>query len=500
MTSQPQPPRPLRLTKSKYLAGLQCPKRLYLAVHRPELATPPDAAARAVLGRGTEVGLLARRLWPGGVAVEPHPGRPEAALARTAALLADPAVPAIFEGALASDGALVRVDILERMPDGRGWRLTEVKASSRVKEVHLDDIALQAHVVEGAGVPLAGVRLLYVNRDYVFDGRALDLNRYFVGRDVTGDVAPRRARAAEDLAAMREVLEAPAPPPVEPGAHCRTPYPCPFWDHCTRHKPPRWIFRLPGAGRVAEKLAAEGATTIDEIPARAKLSPLQRRVRDRVEWLGPGLAAALKQVRPPVHHLDFETVAPAVPRWPGTRPFQAIPVQWSDHIEAADGSLRREEYLCTEPKDPREEFAATLLDALGGEGTICVYSSYERLVLAGLAEAIPRLKPGLDRVIARLWDLYEVIRENYYHPAFEGALSIKAVLPSLVPGLDYGDLAVGDGATAARLYERMVFEETDWVAKDEIRRALLDYCRRDALGLLELRKALGARLAAQGSG
>lgn len=500
MTSQRPSPGSFRLTKSKYLAGLQCPKRLHLTVHRPDLATPPDAAARAILGRGTEVGLLARRLCPGGVAVEPHPGKPEAALARTAELLADPAVPAIFEGALAADGALVRVDILERAPrgmDGMRWILTEVKASSRVKDVHLDDIALQAYVVEGAGVPLAGVRLLTVNRDCVFDGRELDLSRYFVGRDVTRAAADRRARIADDLAAMREVVEATEPPAVEPGAHCQRPYRCPFWSHCTRDKPARWIFHLPGAGSVAERLAARGVRTIDEIPPRTRLPPLLRRVRDRVEWIGPGLAAALKKVRPPVHHLDFETVAPAVPRWAGTRPFQAIPVQWSDHIEGADGSLRHAEYLCTEPKDPREEFAATLLETLGGEGTICVYSSSERLVLEELAEAFPRLQPDLERAIARLWDLYEVIRDGYYHPAFAGALSIKAVLPALVPGLHYDDLAVRDGATASRLYERMVFEERDWVEREAIRLALLDYCRRDSLGLREIRKALSARLVEQ---
>ncbi len=111
-------------------------------------------------------------------------------------------------------------------------------------------------------------------------------------------------------------------------------------------------------------------------------------------------------------------------------------------------------------------------------------------MLEQLAEAIPALRPDIERVITRLWDLLEVIKAHYYHPEFQGSFSIKAVLPAVVPTLGYEDLEVRDGQMAAQAYERMVFVETDWVEKMRLRDALLRYCARDTLAMLELRRAL----------
>src|SRR5579885_948472 len=145
----------VRLSKSKFLSGLQCPKRLYLEIHAPELATKPDEQQQAILDMGSEVGVLARRRFSNGVLVEADHRHPTAALEQTAKLVANPNVPAIFEGAFEYDRILVRVDILERLEPGVDgaprWRLIEVKSSTRVKETHLEDLAVQTHVVKGAG-------------------------------------------------------------------------------------------------------------------------------------------------------------------------------------------------------------------------------------------------------------------------------------------------------------------------------------------------------------
>ena len=167
-----------------------------------------------------------------------------------------------------------------------------------------------------------------------------------------------------------------------------------------------------------------------------------------------------------------------------------IPTQWSNHIETEDGGIRHDDYLSMEARDPREEITRTLLESVGKEGTICVYSEYERHILECLCEAVPSLKQELKLVIARLWDLHPVIRDNYYHPQFEGSFSIKSVLPALVPSLSYDDLRIQEGSLAAQQYHRMVFEETDWVEKARIREALLWYCERDSLGMLEVRRVL----------
>lgn len=491
------PPGTFRLSKSKYLSGLQCHKRLYLEIHAPNLATAPDEQSQAILDMGTEVGELARRRFPGGVLVTADHRHPAEALRRTAALLADPAVPAIFEGAVEYDRVLVRVDILERVastPDGRAvWRLIEVKSSSRTKDIHVSDLAIQAQVLRGAGLQLEGTWLMHINTRYVYPGGPLDLTQLFSLQDLSIPVAEQEAAVAPRLAEMKTMLHAPVPPAIEPDGHCHQPYDCPFWDHCTKDKPVRWIYHLPGHTQTIEQLARRGIDTIDAIPQDVTLSSVQRRVKDDVEWVDARLHTALLSVRYPVHHLDFETFMPAIPKFPMTRPYQTIPTQWSNHIETEGGLVRHESYLCRHPDDPREEFAVTLLESLGRKGSICVYSAYERAVLQGLAETLPSLRADLTHVIARLWDLLTVVKDHYYHPAFAGSFSIKSVLPALVPDLSYGDLEIREGGTAARAYQRMIFEETDWVERERLRDALLQYCERDTLALVAVRKALAAR-------
>jgi hypothetical protein len=46
--------------------------------------------------------------------------------------------------------------------------------------------------------------------------------------------------------------------------------------------------------------------------------------------------------------------------------------------------------------------AEALLESLGDQGSICVYSPYERSILEQLAAAFPSLKPALSRIISRL--------------------------------------------------------------------------------------------------
>ncbi|MBH0196717.1 MAG: DUF2779 domain-containing protein [Nitrospira sp.] len=483
-----------RLSKSKFLAGLQCHKRVYFDVHHPDRATPPDPSTQAILDMGTEIGERARCRFPGGVLISEGYRQREAALAHTASVLADLTIPAIFEGAFLYDGVLVRVDILERVrgSDGEllGWRLIEVKSSSRVKDIHLSDLAIQRYVLQGAGLTVLSACLMHLNSQYVYRGDALDLDLLFKLQDMTELVVARGIDLPGQLVPMQQAVVQPEPPTIEPDDHCHTPYDCPYWAHCTKEKPDRWIYHLPGSLRGLADLARQGVTTIDDIPGGVKLSVVQRRVKDNVEWISPKLKEALASVRYPVHHLDFETIMPGVPCYPDTRPYEPIPVQWSNHIEDAPGRWRHHEYLHAESSDPREVLTAQLIESLGSEGSICVYSPYEQSILERLADRYPSMQAELKRVIRRLWDLFPVIRDHYYHPAFGGSYSIKSVLPAMVPSLAYGDLAIQEGGVAAQEYYRMVFKETDWVNKEAIRESLLAYCKRDTLAMVELRRAL----------
>ena len=152
---------------------------------------------------GTDVGVLAREFFPGGVLVEETHRQIPAALARTAELVADPAVTAIFEGAFVWQGILVRVDAIERL-DATRWRLIEVKATSKVKATHLDDLTIQSAVLEGAGLLIDGCFLMHLNTQYVFLGGDPNLAEMFALDNMTDEIQARRPFVQPQLEEMWE--------------------------------------------------------------------------------------------------------------------------------------------------------------------------------------------------------------------------------------------------------------------------------------------------------
>jgi hypothetical protein len=155
------------LAKSHYTARLQCLRRLWLNVHEP--ANWEEPVSGSAVDVGLEIGRMAHLLFPGGILVKEKPWQHAAAVARTAALMADRSVPAIFEAVFGHSGVRVRVDALERMPGGY-WAIREVKSSGEVKQHHYDDVAAQIHVLRSGGVRLSSVEILHVNKNYVRRG------------------------------------------------------------------------------------------------------------------------------------------------------------------------------------------------------------------------------------------------------------------------------------------------------------------------------------------
>ncbi len=487
------------LSKSRFLSGEQCDLRLWYECFRPELASAPDAMTEALFATGHEVGRLARRRFPGGTLVEADHQHGGEAVRATRALMArgGPPVPAIYEGGFEHAGVRVRADVLVRGPDG-GWDLVEVKSTTGVKAVHDLDVAIQAWVLRGAGVDLRRAGVLTLDRGYRWPGGPYDLEALFALHDRTGVVESLLPGLGPEVARLHAVLAAVAAPAIGPGPQCTTPYECPFLAHCTRHVvAPEWPLRtLPSLGaRRREALEAMGVQDVREIPAGFTLTPLQSVARDAArsgaDAVHGDLAGALASVAYPVHHLDFETCAPALPRYPGTRPYDPVPFQFSLHTELADGAVRHAEYLHPDAGDPREPLARALLDALGEAGSIVVYTGFEQRVIVSLAAALPALAPRLEALLPRLFDLHPLVRSSYYHPAFRGSFSMKSVLPALAPDLGYDGLAIADGALAAVRYEEAL--RAGEAERARIFADLRDYCGRDTEGLLRIRRELAAR-------
>ena len=484
------------LSKTRFMAGMQCPLRLYNDIYRRDLATPYSEVQQAIFDRGTAIGELAQQRYPGGVLVGHAPWERTEAVVETRKLLQDPSVPAIYEAAFEHQNVFVRVDILRRVENG--WELIEVKAATRPdKEVFRLDTAIQYWVVAGAGLTISRAGVLVLNRDYVYPGGDYDLDELFVLGDTTEYCLDMQEDIGERVSGFHKMLAGGHPPSVGIGDHCFSPYTCPYYGSCTAgmvfpEHPVDHLYRL--SIRQRDQLKAMGVATIPEVPEDFPLSPIQQRIREAVltgnAWQSQDLKSELATAQWPRRYLDFEAYQPALPPYPGLRPFEALPFQFSLHTERSDGTLTHSEYLHEENSDPRRPLALALIDALGETGSIVVYSSYERRMIRLLAEQLPDLRQRLLVLEDRLWDLLPVVRNHFYHPDFGGSFSIKSVLPALLPNEGWGELEISDGQEAAVRYEQSL-DSSGHDQRAGIFRDLKAYCRQDTLAMVRLFQALG---------
>jgi predicted RecB family nuclease len=479
-----------RLSKSRYTAGLQCVKQLWWRVHEPDAPElVADEGLQAIFTRGQKVGELARAQIPGGVLIDLPYYDFEGKVAATARALADGA-PAIYEASFLEDDVFVAVDILERRGDG--FVVSEVKSTLDAKEQHLPDVAIQVHVVGRAGLPVKRAEVMHLNRECCYP----DLSNLFVREDVTTLICPALRDVPKEIVSLTAAISGPLPDVVA-GPHCNEPYACPFLDRCWPELPAHHIstlYRL--RAKKVTTLEAEGVRTLFDLPADFTASETAlrqiRSVKANEVVVEPELGKALAKLKPPIAYLDFETISPAVPVWPGCHPYEQVPVQFSCHVLGPNG-LEHHEWLADGSSDPREDFARRLVSACAGAKTILAYNaSFEKSRIKSLAEAVPDLSAELTAVSKRIKDLLPIIRGHVYHPDFGGSFSLKSVLPALVPGLGYDDLEIQGGGAASTALEALLFEgdALDPDARQALRENLLSYCERDTLAMVKLHERL----------
>jgi|SRR5208337_660216 len=485
----------IRISKSKFVAGVQCLKRLYLEVHQPELAGEPDEASKAVMEQGRQVGLVAQKAFPGGVTVEAGHTELAEAIKTTRELIAKSGAPAIFEATFQHKGVLVRTDILKR--SGRsGHRLIEVKSATDVKPHYAYDIAIQRHVLTGADIEVERASLMYLNRDYVYDGKKDDVSQLFVTADVKPKDAVSESDISDRLKEQFRILNKPKAPDIKPGKQCKDPYVCEFYDHCNPELPRDHVSLLPRINaQKLEKLAVAGIASIKKIPVTFPLSELQRRAVECVKsgkpFISPELADELDGLTFPLCFMDFETVFPALPRFAKMGPYDHIPFQWSVHRqEKPGGPLKHFEFLAENDSDPRLPFLESLCKAVSGARSIIVYNqSFESSRLDDLARWLPAYKSDIEAIKGKMWDLLVAVRQNVYHPAFAGSFSLKSVLPAFLPEMTYETLEVAEGTAAGLAWARLTDPATPSDEKSRLKKALLAYCEQDTLALVKLLEA-----------
>lgn len=514
------------ITKSRYLKGRQCHKRLWLGdrgFDEPEIESKEVWEERAK--EGGEVEDYAERFFPDGVRIGPPPGKSNATkpsweerFAATQKALVQRAP--IFQAHLTAGDLLAIADILE--PRGNGWFLWEVKASTyrsdKWKPVFDWDLGFQVHVARAAGLEIVGTGVILLDREFVKGAGPPDPEALLAKVDRTGDVEGHLPALGAELLAMREALAQTTIPDEHPGAHCkanragadgRRASACGHIDaegECGKSLPKYWAGRLPG-------LRGDKEQYVNEIPNRPveqldledldhDWSKHQRWVIEAVKSGEPyvdrdALRAALDELEWPVAYLDFEfDPGIAVPRFEGCRPYDSIPFQWALVVQPEPGAELNEPqaFLHLDSDDPSRAFAESLLEALPGSGSIVAHhASAETTVLKRLAQRLDGgLAARLLELIPRFQDTEAISKAGYYHPDQQGSWSIKKIAPALI-GRGYDDLDIADGMAAVVAWRRAV--AADGEERERLREDLLRYCGRDAElmhGILEALRALAS--------
>ena len=487
----------MALSKSLYIHGLQCEKSLWLKKKMPEVLQAPDDGAQAVFDTGTSVGELACELFSGGERIE-YTGDFGSQMAKTKELM-EHGTKVVYEATFCFDGILVMVDILCVGDDG--LVINEVKSSTSVKEVYIDDAAIQYYVISSLGYKVSAVNIIHIDNSYV-RGEKLELEKFFHAEDVTEQVKQKQADIPQNLSKFDEILSKDTEPEVDIGPHCSNPYTCDAWEYCWREQrgiPEYSIFDISGLrSKKKFELYKSGIVKFEDIKELDKFNASQQiQIRSELSKEQIIDKEAIKEfldtLSYPLYHLDFETFQQAVPEFVGLSPYEQIPFQFSIHKDDGKGNLEHFEFLAEVGADPRYELALNLIKFIPQDACVLAYNmSFEKRVIRRLAEIYPQISNELMAIHGNIKDLMvPFASKSYYHPKMQGSYSIKYVLPALVPEFEsaYKDLnLIHHGGEAMQAYETMAYMPAK--ERDAYKKALLAYCKLDTLAMVKVLEKL----------
>ena len=486
------------LSKSKYCGLWQCPKIAWLRKYKPEEFVIDDAA-RERMNTGNEIGDLAMGLFGDYVDVTVYNGEKIdlAAMIKRTAEEMKAGTENICEASFDYNGLYCAVDILKK--DGDGWRIYEVKSSTKEKDVYYADVAYQKYVLENCGVKVTGTYLVNINKDYLFDG-TIDLKQLFYISNIAGEVDVESEFIRNNLQVAEEILNNPEEPAIGLSPGCNKPYKCAFWKYCTRDIPSPSVFDLYRTD-FSKKLGFyyKGLVSFDDLYESGELQNkvIQQRQLDYA-LNDKGIYIDMKKIREflgklsyPLYFLDFETMQSAIPKIVGTHPYDQVPFQYSLHyIEKEGGELQHKEFLAEAGTDPRRSVAEQLCRDIPKD--VCVtayYKSFECTRIKELARAFPDLADHLLNIESNIVDLLVPFQSGYYYKReIGGSFSIKSVLPALFPddpSLNYHNLeGVHNGAEAMSIFPKLQYMEED--ERERARNNLLKYCELDTYAMVKV--------------
>lgn len=485
------------VSKTDYILFRECHKNAWLKIHKPDIfyASKLSDFELSIIETGNEVEIEARKLFPSGFLIE---GRDEESQKLTAELIAKKQ-PVIFQGAFLKNNFFAAVDILQYDEAKQEYYLYEVKATTSVdKKTHYNDLAFQVNLLEMCGIMVSKAFVIHLDSEYLRNGE-INIYKLFVTEEVTEPVMDLKMQVAGEMQKTLQYLGQES----EPTGPCDCVYKGRS-NHCATFKysnptVPAYgvhdISRIGASKRQLQELIDTGVFKLDDVSEDmvSKLTEPQKNqifvyVKDIILKDLNNIQGELGGLQFPLYFLDYETFPAAIPRFDGFSPYQQIPFQYSLYVlPAPGGELQHQEFLFAESTDPTEPFADSLVKNLGDKGSIIVWNKkFECKINEELAKRRPLQKIAIEAINARVYDLMDIFGKQYYvHKGFKGKISIKNVLPVLVPELSYKTLNIQEGGTASQKWNEIVtFASPEEKAK--VIADLKEYCKLDTLAMVKI--------------
>ncbi len=418
------------LSKSTFIRGMQCQKSLYLHKKRPFLRDKISPEQLAKFKRGTDVGVLARDLFPGGVDMSPKsPAQYQQKREETAAALSDPTIQVIYEAVVQYDDVLIMLDILMR--DGDKWKAIEVKSSLKISSTYLQDAALQYYVLKNAGIDMSDFSLMFVNSDYLLDEK-LELDQLFIIQSVIGHTETHLEDTAKKIALCKQTLNLQKSPEIDIGLQCNEPYPCDFKGHCWKSVPADAVLYTTATDEETRFLMFH---EMESKSATCSNNSLNERIEHQINALKNGSFLIDKKNLPTkLEGINFEKAIfvkalyykPAVPVLNQTKPYQPIPLALAlSYFE--NNSWKTSSMHCANDLSDWKKVVLFAARFLQEEKTIFVYGDSDLCDI--ISSVVQRPKPE-----ERLLDLEKLLHDlDFFYGNPSGLnpfdLAVSAFLP-----------------------------------------------------------------------
>ena len=418
------------LSKSTYIKGLQCEKALYMQKKHPYLRDKLSIEQRAKFQRGTDVGVLAHEVFPGGIDMSPNsPSQFPKKAAETWQNLNNPEVNVLYEAVFQYNDTLIMLDMLVR--DGDQWLAVEVKSSMRLSDTYYNDAALQYYVLHGCGVPLSDFRLMYLNPDYVKNG-SIDVKQLFKMESVMDYVIEREAFVSENVERLKKVVALPHSPLVNIGTQCNDPYPCDFQGHCWKLIPKNsFLFTTAMDDDELFNLYFNGVNSNAKMLSRLDSNSIEAHQVEALETNSyyidyKTLYTLAPQPKPKsIAYLNLLLHRPAVPEIDGTKPYEELILAF-----ALQGEHEPEGCFvwdCFENHGLWKKAVDILIEKLSHYELIVCFTPQNLTTTLLRHEIIQNKEVGY-----KVFNLFDVLQQaHFYHPAIKRGLTLQRLETAL---------------------------------------------------------------------